>query len=111
MIKSSDIILGKTRTTDLRPFDGRAHGRAVALVHRPRGVMDHDSTGESPEHSPREIAARAVLKVLTEAIISRGSFLHSRVERSVVRGKRQGTEVLHLEIGLSMNLMARGEIQ
>jgi len=41
------------------------------------------------EHSPREIAARGAFKVMTEEIISRGSSLHLRTGRSVVRGKFQ----------------------
>ncbi|MEE8076131.1 MAG: hypothetical protein V3T60_10970, partial [Candidatus Binatia bacterium] len=41
----------------------------------------------SSEHLPREIGARAVFKVSTEEIISRGESPHLRTGRSVVRGK------------------------
>jgi len=39
------------------------------------------------EDSPREIAARGAFRVMTEEIISRGSSLHLRTGRSVVRGE------------------------
>ena len=53
---------------------------AERLLHRVAG---------SPEHSPREIAAKGVLKVVREKIISQGESASIRMRRCVVRGEHR----------------------
>ena len=54
----------------------------------------------SPEHLPREIAARGVHKVLTETIISQGESPRSRTGRSVVRGKKKNRQKVEFIMSL-----------
>ncbi len=77
---------GKPRTTGIRPWlcPGESYPRLTWAVSVER--LLHRVAG-NPEHSPREIAARGVHKVVTEKSISQGESPRLRTGLSVVRGK------------------------
>jgi hypothetical protein len=83
---------GKPRTTDLRPW---LWGAALA---------------GSSEHLPREIGARAVFKVSTEEIISRGESPRSRTGR-ITAAKKYGARAVGFEIDHNLVRMSRASVK